>query len=592
MYQQIYDPVAQSIGATAAFAAIPLAVLFVMLGVFKVPARWAACSALISSIVVAITVYGMPVIQTGSAALEGASVGFFPIIWIGINAIWIFKLTQASGHDAVLRSCLSTVSPDLRVQAVLIAFCFGGLLESLAGGGAPVAICAVMLIAIGVNPLKAAAICLLADTSPVAFGSLGLPISVLSKITQLPVHSLGVMVGRQTPLLALFVPLILVVVADGKRGLREVWPLALVAGITFATSQCLGSMVLPIELVDIASALTSSISVITFLKIWSPRVSRSRIDDETVVPAANSMPGLMWAMPAPVGISVGASALTREGPVSEIASGDESQASGGRPTTYGAAGDAGAIAGSPRIAEVIRALAPYGAIILLVALMQVKPIGHLFGAATSTFDWPGLNVSTSSGARVAVKAKFEWLSSAGSIVLLAGLLVVPVLGLSWRRAFSVYLTTLHELRWAIFTVCCVVGVAYVMNLSGQVVTLGIFAANAGPMFALVSPVLGWIATALTGSDTSANALFGVLQTTTAHHTGLSSVLLAAANSSGGVVGKAISPQNLTIAAVAVGMAGKEGLLFRRVFGWTLLMIAVMSLLVFLQSTTVLGWMVP
>ncbi|MGT2476549.1 L-lactate permease [Paraburkholderia terrae] len=592
MYQQIYDPVAHSIGASATFAAIPLAVLFVLLGVFKLPARWAALSALINSMIVAVAVYGMPVVQTGSVALEGASIGFFPIIWIGINAIWLFKLTQSSGHDVVLRSSLSRVSPDLRVQAVLVAFCFGGLLESLAGGGAPVAICAVMLIAIGVDPLKAAAICLLADTSPVAFGSLGLPISVLAKITQLPVHSLGVMVGRQTPFLALFIPMILVVVADGKRGLREVWPLAAVAGLTFAAAQSVGSMLLPIELVDIVSALTSTVSAVVFLKVWSPSVVRDKLQANAVSDARPPI-GSAWAIPASVGAIAGGHSLPASAHMNPaMLSTDGRQMRGHREAGSGRLTEETPAVSSHRMSEVVCALAPYGAIILLVALMQIKPIGNLLGAVTSIFDWPGLNVLTPSGSRVPVKAKFEWLSSAGSIVLLAGLLVTPILKLSWRRAFSAYLVTLRELRWAVFTVCCVVGVAYVMNLSGQVITLGIFAANAGPMFAFVSPILGWIATALTGSDTSANALFGILQTTTAHHTGLSSVLLAAANSSGGVVGKAISPQNLTIAAVAVGMAGKEGLLFRRVFGWTLLMIAFMSVLVFLQSTAVLGWMVP
>ncbi|MFP3185216.1 MAG: L-lactate permease, partial [Paraburkholderia sp.] len=366
---------------------------------------------------------------------------------------------------------------------------------------------------------------------------------------------------------------------------------AVVAGATFAFAQSVGSMVLPIELVDIVSALTSTISTVLFLKVWSPSVIRDKVQADPVQEAPMAV-GSTWAMPTALGAIAGGHNLAQGVNMNT----SERSAEGGHSHGYragsnGPSGKASAV-GAHNVSEIARALGPYGAIILLVALMQIKPIGHLLGAVTSTFDWPGLNVLTASGARVPVKAKFEWLSSAGSIVLLAGILVTPILRLSWRRAFSAYLSTLHELRWAVFTVCCVVGVAYVMNLSGQVVTLGIFAANAGPMFAFVSPVLGWIATALTGSDTSANALFGILQTTTAHHTGLSSVLLAAANSSGGVVGKAISPQNLTIAAVAVGMAGKEGLLFRRVFGWTLLMIAFMSVLVFLQSTSVLGWMVP
>jgi len=596
MYQQIYNPIGQSIAASATAAVFPLAVLFVLLGVFKVQARWAALCALLCSLAVAVFVYQMPYVQAGSTAALGAATGFFPIIWIGINAIWVFRLTQTSGHDVVLRNSLSRVSPDTRVQAVLIAFCFGALLESLAGGGAPVAICAVMLIAVGLDPVKAAAICLLADTSPVAFGSLGLPISLLAKVTQLPVESLSAMVGRQTPVLAMFVPMILICVADGKRGVREVWPLALVAGVTFAIAQCLGSMYLPLELVDIASALTATCAALCFLKVWQPKSAATLGVKAQVASAKATSVASSWGAPAAAGVP-GMATPVAGVPLEARVDGDHSTSrrfasGGGVGTSGGAAEDAAATSPQYSALEIVRALAPYLVIIGLVTLMQVKWIGHAFGAATSSFDWPLLDIITATGKHVSTKAKFEWLSSAGSIVLLAGLIVTPILGLSWKQTLAAYKATLHQLRWAVFTVCCVVGVAYVMNYSGQVITLGIFAANAGPTFAFVSPVLGWIATALTGSDTSANALFGLLQTTTAQHTGLSPILLAGANSSGGVVGKAISPQNLAIAAVAVGMAGKEGNLFRRVFGWTLLMIAGLSILVYLQSTSVLGWMVP
>ncbi|GAB2924143.1 L-lactate permease [Paraburkholderia jirisanensis] len=550
MYTQIFDPVAHSIAASAALAMLPLLTLFLLLGVLRIAARWAALAALLMSMAIAVFVYGMPAGITVSGAGEGAAIGFFPIIWIGINAIWLFKLTQQSGHADVLRRSLARVSADQRVQAVLIAFCFGALLEALAGGGAPVAICAVLLISIGVEPIRAAAVCLIADTSPVAFGALGLPITVLAKITGLPVHQISVMVGRQAPLLALFIPLILVFVVDGKRGLKEVWPLAIVAGVCFAFTQFAGSMLLPVELVDIVAALACAGASIVFLRVWSPAVLRADLSGACHV--------------APGDAPHGSATVSRD-------------------------------ATSPRDpgGEVLRALAPYVAVIVVVALTQIDAVAHAFGRFTSTFPWPLLNVVDPHGKAVsATSAKFEWLLSAGSIVLIAGLLAVPILRLRIKVAARVYMQNLHELRWAVFTVCCVVGVAYVMNLSGQIVTLGIWAANAGTAFAPVSPVLGWFATALTGSDTSANALFGMLQFTTAHHTGLSDILLTAANTSGGVVGKAISPQNLAVGAVAVGMMGREGVLFRRVAGWTVLMIAALSLLVWLQSTPVLGWMVP
>ncbi|MDX6501867.1 MAG: lactate permease, partial [Blastocatellia bacterium] len=535
------------------------------------------------SMAVAILVYRMPTGQTASGALEGAAIGFFPIIWIGINAIWLFKLTQESGHADVLRRALARVSADQRVQALLIAFCFGALLEALAGGGAPVAICAVLLISIGVEPLKAAAVCLIADTSPVAFGALGLPITVLAKITRLPVHEISVMVGRQTPLLSLFIPLILVFIVDGRRGIKEIWPLALVTGVVFALAQFAGSMLLPVELVDIVAALICAGVSIVFLRAWSPGVLRADLASAGAGVANSGGHQRLDANHDFAGVSHRATmAMPMPGSGTHF---------------HHAAGRSNAPADTAQApdsrTELLRALAPYAAVILVVASTQIDLIGHALGAITSTFSWPGLRVVDPNGAAVsAVNAKFEWLLSAGSIVLIAGLLSAPILKVSAPVATRTYLKNLYELRWAVFTVCCVVGVAYVMNLSGQIVTLGIWAAKAGPAFAPVSPILGWFATALTGSDTSANALFGMLQLTTAHHTGLSEILLTAANTSGGVVGKAISPQNLAVGAVAVGMMGKEGVLFRRVAGWTVLMIAALSLLVYLQSTPVLGWMVP
>jgi lactate permease len=542
MYQQIFDPVAHSLLWSSLFAAMPLLALFVLLGVLRWEARWAALTSLALSILVAIGIYAMPAPQALAAAAEGGAIGFFPIIWIGINAIWLYKLTEIKGHSLVFRRAFDALSSDLRVQAVLIAFCFGSLLEALAGGGGPVAICAVMLIALRVPPVKAAAISLIADTSPVSFGALGLPISTLSKITGLTASAVSAMVGRQTPILAAIVPLILVYILDGRRGLREIWPFALVAGISFGVGQCLGSVTLPLELVDIVAALISIAACLMFLRLWSP--ARTLLPDGRVSSLPSDPPG-----------------MDRE----------------------------------PRIfrRELFFAVLPYLTVLIVVALAQVGPIHGLLSRASSTFRWPGLHVVDPGGGLVtSVTARFEWLLSAGSLVLLAGLIVAPALGLDFRTLFRTYRETLHQLRWAIVTVSAVVGVAYVMNLSGQIITLGMWAAGAGHAFAPLAPLIGWLGTAVTGSDTSTNALFGMLQVTTAHHAGLSDILLAAANTSGGVCGKAISPQNLSIAAVAVGLAGREGDLFRQVFGWTVFMIAVLSLLVYLQSTPVLSWMVP
>ena len=448
----------------------------------------------------------------------------------------------------MLRRAFGRISDDPRAQAVLVAFCFGALLEGFAGGGSPVAICAVVLIALGLDPLRAAAACLIADTSPVAFGSLGLPITMLSKVSGLPVPALSAMVGRQTPVLALLVPFILLVIVDGRRGLRQAWPLALVAGVTYAGVQAFGAATLPVELVDVVAALSSIAASVLFLRVWKPVYGIT----------------IAGVEPLPVGAAV-TPPLLRHGPVGPV---------------------------DPPM-EVARAFAPYGIILLVVAAAQLGPVAALLDQATSTFAWPGLTVAAPNGKAVATTvARFEWVRSAGSLVLIAGLLSAPVLGIGLGQAILLYGRTLHRLRWAILVVCLVVGLAYVMNLSGQTVTLGLWAAGAGPLFAAISPVVGWFGTALTGSDTSTNALFGLLQVTTARAVGLPDVLLAAANSSGGVIGKAVSPQNLAIAAVAVGMGGREGDLFRRVAGWTLLLLVVLSLLVFLQSTPVLSWMLP
>ncbi len=579
MFHQILAPVGGSLTLSALVSMLPLLVLFVLLGALKTPARWAALAALVVALIIAITAYGMPIGQALSGTLEGAATGFFPIIWVAISAIWLFNLTEASGHSAVLRRAFSAVSDDTRIQAIVIGFCFGALLEALAGGGSPVAICAVMLIALGFNPLKAAAVCLVADTSPVAFGALGLPVTTLSKVTTLPVHHLSAMIGRQTPLLALFVPLILVFIVDGRRGLRETWPIALVAGVGFAVTQFVASNLLPVELVDISSALVSTACTIALLRLWPrPAVSAQAL------PAALAVAGDGGSFSAPTTFA------TRGG--AAAAHGDDE----GKPTlpTSIATADGSAVAiPTDSQAERLRAFAPYLIVIAVVAIVQIAFVNQLLSRATMTFAWPGLSVAAADGKLVtATIAKFEWLTSAGTLVLYAGVITAPILGIGFGQAARIYVETLYELRWAIFTVCAVLGLAYVMNLSGQTITLGVWAAGAGVVFPLVSPVIGWIGTALTGSDTSANALFGLLQVTTAHKTGLPDVLLAAANSAGGVCGKAISPQNLAIAAVAVRMSGREGDLFRLVAVWSVLMVLGMSLLVFLQSTSVLGWMVP
>jgi len=544
VYQQVLDPVAQSLAWSSLVAALPLLLLFVMLGVLRVTAWLASLVSLALAIVVAVFVYGMPLGQSLLAGTEGAAFGFFPILWIVINAIWVYQMTVETGHFDVLRRSFARVSDDERVQAVIIAFSFGALLEALAGFGTPVAVTSVMLMALGFRPLKAAALALTANTAPVAFGAMATPILTLGKVTGLPSDTLGAMVGRQTPILALFVPLALVAIVDGWRGLRETWPVALVCGVVFAIGQYATSNFISVPLADVVASLLSAAAVVAMVRVWHPRREQ-----------------------APAVIAGGAA----DEPTPEFAQ---------------------RVANPDDRAEVARAYAPYAIIIAVFVICQITAVKNLLDKATIKFQWPGLHVVSPKGKPVSLtEFTLNLLTTPGTQMLVAGVLTMIVLKLSVPRAVKAYGVTLVQLRFAIVTVMVVLALAFVMNLSGQTITLGTWMAGAGGAFALLSPVLGWLGTAVTGSDTSANSLFGALQVTAANQAGLSDVLMAATNSSGGVLGKMISPQNLAIAAAAVGMNGKEGDIFRRVVVWSLVFLALLCVISALQAS-VLSWMVP
>jgi lactate permease len=551
MYQQVLDPVANSLAWSAACAALPLLLLFVLLGALKMTAWKASVISLAVSIVIAVAVYGMPIGQTLLAGSEGAAFGFFPILWIVINAIWVYQMTVETGHFDVLRRSFSQVSDDQRVQAVIIAFSFGALMEALAGFGTPVAVTSVMLIALGFKPMKAAVLALVANTAPVAFGAMATPIITLGKVTELPVDTLGAMVGRQTPILALFVPLALVAIVDGWRGIRETWPAAVMCGFVFAVAQYATSNFVSVPLADVVASLLSAAAVVAMVRVWHPRREHA-----VVAGGAADEPTPEFAERA------------------------------GRPLT-------GSDTRTDSRADVVRAYAPYAIIIAVFVVCQISAVKKLLDKATFSIAWPGLHVLDTDGDPVSlVKFSLNLLTSPGTQMLVAGLITMVALRLSFGRAVRAYGATLHQLRFAILTVMVVLALAFVMNLSGQTITLGTWMAAAGGAFALLSPILGWLGTAVTGSDTSSNSLFGALQVTAANQAGLSDVLMAAANSSGGVLGKMISPQNLAIAAAAVGMDGKEGDIFRRVILWSLLFLVLLCGLNALQASPVLSWMVP
>ncbi|HEY5852498.1 MAG TPA: L-lactate permease [Aldersonia sp.] len=544
MYQQTLDPIGGSLGWSAAIAAIPLLAMFAMLGLLRWKAHRSALIALVIAIVIAIVGWGMPVQQTLAATGYGALYGLFPILWILINALFVYRLTVVTGYSETLGRVIRSVSDDQRILSIVIAFCFGALLESLAGFGAPVAISAAMLLAAGMKPLKAATVSLLANTAPVAFGAMGAPIIALAGVTHLPLDDLAAMAGRQTPFLAAVVPLVMVYLVDGKRGVRETWPVAVVAGIVFGVSQFFTSNYLTVELTDVVAAIVTLGVVLLMLKVWTPK---------RVLAAATA------------GGSGGGVDVEDPQPTGRVSA-----------------------------REAWRAIAPYLIIIVIFSIAQIPSVKHWLGdIGTTTFHFPGLDVIGLDGKPLTgTNFKLDHLKATGTLLLLAGVITAALYRINVRDTLAAYWQTLVQLRFTIVTVTAVLALAFVMNLSGQTLSLGMALASTGAFFVFLSPVIGWIGVAITGSDTSSNALFGAMQVKAATEAGLSPLLMASANSTAGVLGKMLSPQNLAVAVAAISLPGQEGTLLRRLIGWSLGLLAALTLLIYLQSTPVLDWMVP
>jgi lactate permease len=485
VYQQVYDPVARSLGLSAIFAAAPLTVMFVMLGVLKRSPQLSALVSLLACIAVATLVYGTPIATALNFGLYGAAFSLLTVIWIILNAIWIYNLTVTSGHFAVLRQSFARLSDDPRIQGIIVAFCFGALIEALAGAGTPIAIVSAMLVALGFDPMKAVIMALVGDTAPVAFGALAVPIYTLAQVTGLPFNTLGSMVARQTAVIAVFLPLLIVYIVDGRRGLRECWVPAAVAGLAFGLVQFATANYISIPIADVFAVLASAGAVIRLRG-----------------PGARPAPKL-------------------------------------RASTAGAA-QVGDIAADPR--DTLRAYAPYIFVVVVFSLAQWGPVQRLLAHGVVRFAWPGLAVTDAAGKAVNTTYNFNYLPASGTLLLLCGILTMLTLRISPAAAWHSFRATLYQLRWAIPTVLCVLAIAFVMNWSGQSATLGRFLAGAGPLFALISPVVGWIGVVVTGSDNSTNALFGALQVAAANATGLPAVLLSAANTSGGVLGPTSAPR--------------------------------------------------
>jgi lactate permease len=410
MFEQVLDPVGGSLFASAIFAALPIVALFVLLGGLKLKAHWAALIALGVAVLVAIIPYEMPVGQALDSAILGACFGLFPIMWIVWNALWIYNMTDATGHFDVLRRSFASISDDQRIQAVIIAFSFGALMEALAGFGTPVAIAAPMLMAIGFRPLQAAALALVANTAPVAFGAIATPIITLGGVTGLPVDDLGAMVGRQTPFLALVVPLVLVGMVDGMRGVRETWPAALAGGVAFAVGQYLCSNFLTVELTDIVASLLSAGAIVALLRLWQP-TNPMRVERAPGRPAI-----------------AGAEAYDPGHEADVRRRSDEHRDSR---------------------TDVLLAYAPYIIIIAVLSLAQWGWIKDALENATQEIDWPGLNVVNADGEEPKPATfVFNWLASPGTLLLISGLITMLVLRVSPGRAVGIYGRTLNQLKWA------------------------------------------------------------------------------------------------------------------------------------------------
>lgn len=585
-FTPVTNPVAGSVFISALVAVIPLLTFFVLLAVIKTRAHFAGLVSLVVAIVVAIFAFHMPAQMAVMSGVMGGVFGAFPVFWIVVMAVWLYQVTVLSGRFEDLRRVFDVIGKgDIRIQSILIAFCFGGLLEALAGFGAPVAITATMLLALGIPPLRAAVVVLISNTAPVAFGAVAIPITTAGALTGLHADHIGAIVGRQSPILAFIVPLILLFILDGKKGIKDCWPAALVIGASFGITQFLCSNYFSYELTDVVAALVGLGAAVVLLRFWTPKnrdEARARICTNTASLEAQK-------------VDAGVPGSSTSGSSNSGAS-SSSSASGA--------------ANENKLTPVRTwlALFPYFLVIVIFGVAKLWTLGMNVPKALAATDiavqWPLLygHVLDAAGKPVSSTIyKFQWLSNPGTLLLITGIIVALVYSkyngggryaLSVGNAFAEIGRTLYRMRWAGLTIISVLALAYVMNISGQTVTIGTWLAGAGGFFAFLSPILGWLGTAVTGSDTSSNALFAKLQQTAGVNAGIDPNLLVAGNTSGGVVGKLISPQNLAIAATAVQLDGKEALILRKVVGWSIAMLLVLCILVFLQSTPILGWMIP
>lgn len=559
MWNQVYDPLGNA-WLSALVALIPIAVFFISLLVLKLKGHWAGLLTVVSAIIIAVFIYEMPVDKALWSFAYGAFYGLWPIAWIIIAAIFLYKLTVKSGYFDILRESIIAITPDQRIQVILIGFCFGAFLEGAIGFGGPVAITAALLVGLGLRPLYAAGLCLIANTAPVAFGAVGVPITAMAGAVNVPAIEISAMAGHMLPPLSLFVPFFLVFLMNGFKGVKETWPVALVAGGSFAIVQYLTAVHSGPELPDIASAVVSIICVAVFLRFWQPKnifkFDESVGSSSTLEVKKHSTKDIVLAW-LPFVLLIGVILIWTAGWFKDLFVG-----AGGKLSTGEIAQEAGILAASVLKFDFAS----------LKEVIQVEPAVKEAKAVKSLFELPIINAT-------------------GTSILIVALITIPLLRIKLSTAVATFGETLNEMKWAIFTIALVVGFAFVSNYSGISATLALALAQTGNAFAFFSPIVGWIGVFLTGSDTSSNLLFGTLQQLTAQQLGIDEVLFLAANSVGGVVGKMISPQSIAIACAAVGLAGKESELFRFTVKYSILLVIGIGLFTY-AIAFYMQWLIP
>lgn len=544
-WQQLYDPLG-NVWLSSLVALIPIIFFFLALTVFRLKGVVASAITVTLATLVALFFYKMPVAMALASVVYGFFYGLWPIAWIIIGAVFLYKISVKTGQFDIIRSSILSITPDQRLQMILVGFAFGTFLEGAAGFGAPVAITAALLVGLGFKPLYAAGLCLIANTAPVAFGAMGIPITVAGQVSGIDPMDVSRMVGRQLPFVVPIVLFWIMAIMDGWRGIKETYPAVLVASLSFAITQYLTSNFVGPELPDITSAIVCLVSLTLFLKVWKPKRIFRFEDQEATLDTNTSF-------------------------------------------TTG---------------QIIKAWSPFAILTVMVTLWSLKPFKQLFAKDGALSGWvfnievPFLHNMVQKVPPVVAEVtdyaavyKFDWFSATGTAIFIACIITVLALRMRARDAVATFTETLGELKISILSIGLVLAFAFVANYSGLSSTLALALAHTGKAFTFFSPFLGWVGVFLTGSDTSSNALFAALQATTAQQIGVPEVLLVAANTSGGVTGKMISPQSIAIACAAVGLVGKESDLFRFTVKHSIIFTVMMGAIITLQAY-VFPFMIP